>query len=144
VCGIAAHLAIAKNIAVRKVPAGELQHRLVSHGGVITFYSDLKFDDPAFAAFQWLGARGLNPGYKATPTLPLTRSNGWMKLARVLSFEKSSWQAPTESPDAPLTGGDLAEWLGQAGYVLHSKFAELRSQTLDLTQFSIAVYAALT
>jgi hypothetical protein len=85
--GIAAHLAIANEVAVRRVPTAVLQRRLVERGGVITFYEDLKFGDPAFAAFQWLGARGLNPGYCATPAQMLTREDAQTKLAHILQFE---------------------------------------------------------
>ena len=114
--GIAAHLAIQRDVPVRRVPVAELQRLLVERGGVITFYDDLPFDHPAFAAFQWLGARGLNPGYEATPEMKLTRRDGWTKLARVLRCEGKPWQTPQDDPQVPLRAADLAEWLRQAGY----------------------------
>ena len=53
--GIAAHLAIRDSVAPRRVPVAELQRLLVERRGVATFYEDLKFDHPTFAAMQWLG-----------------------------------------------------------------------------------------
>ena len=85
-CGIAAHLAIRGGVEVRRVPVPELQSLLVERRGVITFYEDLPFTDPAFAAFQWLGARGLNGGYKATKDAKLTHADAAKKLARILKI----------------------------------------------------------
>ena len=143
--GIAAHLAIHGNVAVRSVPTGELQRLLVEHRGVVTFYSDLPFDDPRFAAFQWLGARGLNPGYKATPDLKLTRRHGWEKLGRILHAEGKSWQEPQNDPETPLRATDLAAWLRQAGYEPNNAGSEPTSkQPLALAEFATVVYRALT
>ena len=142
--GIAAHLAIERGTAVRRVSAAELQHLLVAQGGVITCYSDLKFDDPTFAAFQWLGARGLNPGYKATRTLKLSRRDGWTKLVRILHFEGRTWPEPKGNPDGPLHGEDLAQWLRQAGYKpKEAEFRTLGEQQLDLSQFAELTYRTL-
>jgi hypothetical protein len=120
VCGIAAHLAIRGGVDVRRVPVPELQALLVERRGVITFYEDLPFTDPAFAAFQWLGARGLNGGYKATRDVKLTRDDAAKKLARILKVHgpisrglRARLEKATEAPD------------------------------LDLTQFATAVYQAL-
>lgn len=143
--GTAAHVAIRRHVAVRAIPAAELQRLLVERGGVITFYEDLPFDSPHFAAFQWLGARGLNPGYQATPDLRLTRRDGWTKLSRLLHAEGRPWQAPPADPQTPLCGGDLATWLQQAGCELPNDagFAALRDQPLHLAQFAVLVYRTL-
>jgi len=82
-CGIAAHLAIRRKTELRRVPTAELQSLLVERRGVVTYYDDLPFTDPSFAAFQWLGARGLNPGYKATKDRKLTAADAAAKLARI-------------------------------------------------------------
>ena len=141
--GIAAHLAIRDNVPVRRVAVPMLQHLLVAQGGVITHYNDLPFDHPAFAAFQWLGARGLNHGYMATPGLKLTRSAAWERLARVLRAEGKQWTQPTDRPDAPLRGRDLADWLTQAGFKRDAhEFRDLYDRELDLTQFVTLVYRA--
>jgi hypothetical protein len=73
--GIAAHLAITERKPLRKISTPVLQKILVERKGVITFFEDLPFDDPDFAAFQWLGARGLNKGYLASPDRTLTQAD---------------------------------------------------------------------
>jgi hypothetical protein len=142
--GIAAHLAIETGAAVRRVPTARLQQLLVEGGGVITCYSDLKFDDPSFAAFQWLGARGLNPGYKATATSKLTRRDGWAKLARVLRFQGITWSEPQDHPDRPLQAAALAQWLRQAGgQPGDAEFKTLGERQLDLAEFAHLTYRTL-
>jgi hypothetical protein len=142
--GIAAHLAIRRDIAVRRVPTAALQRLLVERSGVITFYSDLPFEHPRFAPFQWLGARGLNPGYKATPDLKLTRRDGWTKLAPILRAEGRMWPEPKDNPDAALLGQDLADWLRQAGCEpKDAGFKALHDRPLNLGQFAALVYRAL-
>jgi hypothetical protein len=110
---------------------------------VITHYDDLPFDHSAFAAFQWLGARGLNLGYRAQPELKLTRRGGWERLSRVLQAEQRPWKQPSDAPDAPLLGKDVAQWLGEAG--LPTDDAELQTlgdRELQLAQFVTLVYHA--
>lgn len=114
--GIAAHVAIGRATAVRAAPVAEIQRILVERRGVIAFYEDLPFDHPHFAAFQWLGARGLNPRYEATPDLAMTRRHGWTKLARILATEGRTWSAPDDRPDEPLQSADLDGWLRAAGF----------------------------
>ena len=109
--GTAAHVAVQRKVPVRSVPVAQVQHLLVAHGAVITHYDDLPFDHPAFAAFQWLGARGLNLGYRAQPELKLTRRGGWERLGRVLQAEQRPWKQPSDAPDAPLLGKtSLSGW----------------------------------
>lgn len=120
VCGMAAHLALQRAVQVRNVPVPELQATLVERRGVITFYEDLPFDDPAFAAFQWLGARGLNTGYKATKDARLSRAEAAGRLARILKLHGK-------------TSPGLQTWLGQA----------TASSDIDLTQFAAKVYQSL-
>lgn len=115
-CGLAAHLALARRTTPRRVPVAELQALLVEGGGVITFYHDLPFSDPAFAAFQYLGARALNPGYRAEKSTPLTRAAAAGRLARILSFEGRSWTPPAPPESEPATAQLVAAWLVQAGY----------------------------
>lgn len=138
--GLAAHLAMERKVALRKVPAGELQRLLVERGGVVTFYEDLAFNDPDFAAFQYLGARGLNPGYRAEPESALTRAAGAERLARILKFENKTWQAPA-GKDGPLTSGELGGWLKQAGYRPGPGGGDAQ---LKLRDFARTVYRALT
>jgi hypothetical protein len=120
VCGIAAHLAMRRGVEVRRVPVPELQALLVERRGVITFYEDLPFTDPAFAAFQWLGARGLNVGYKATKDAKLTRADAAERLARILRLH------------------------GQVSRDLQAQFEKAAAAPdLDLKQFATVVYQAL-
>jgi hypothetical protein len=73
--GIAAHLSITEKKPLRKISTPILQKLLVERKAVVTYFDDLRFDDPDFAAFQWLGARGLNKGYNATPDKILTQAD---------------------------------------------------------------------
>jgi hypothetical protein len=120
VCGIAAHLAIRGGVEVRHVPVPELQALLVERRGVITFYEDLPFTDPDFAAFQWLGARGLNGGYNATKDAKLSGADATQRLARIL---KSHGQ----------TSREVQARLEKAA----------GGQDLNLKQFATTVYQAL-
>lgn len=141
--GIAAHLSIRGGVPVASVPVDRLQRQLVERGGVITYYGDLPFDHPAFAAMQWLGARALNPGYEATPERPLTRRDGWVKLERIMRATGREWTAPDEEPDAPLLGRDLAEWLRQARLRGEPAGADgLKEKKLNLEEFARLVYDA--
>jgi hypothetical protein len=141
---IAAHLAITGNVALRHVPTAQLQHQLVERGGVVTFYHDLKFDAPLFAAFQWLGARGLNPGYTADPKLKLTRCDASARLARILRFEGKTWAEPRDNPQTDLSSQDLADWLAQAGYQVRlAEFRATGDNGLTLGQFATLVYHTL-
>lgn len=138
-CGLAAHLALTHRTTVRKVPTAVLQSKLVEQGGVVTFYHDLPFSDPAFAAFQYLGARGLNPGYRAEKTSPVTQSSGAERLARILKFEGKTWTPPATT-DEPLTAELLSAWLRQAGYKPAGTPA---AGPLDLAAFATQVYRAI-
>ena len=143
--GIAAHLAVRDGLAVRDVPPGELQRLLVERRGVITFYSDLPFDHPHFAALQWLGARGLNPRYEATPELKMTRRHGWIKLQRILAAEGKTWDTFHDEPDAKLTGKDVCRWLREAGYEVPNDepCTVLADKPLVLAEFAELVYHTL-
>lgn len=142
--GLAAHLAIRHDRAVRRVPMPELQRLLVERGGVITFYQDLPSDHPDFAAFQWLGARGLSPGYRATPDLKLTRGEGWTRFGKILEAEGHRQQEPPDVLDGPLTAGELAGWLRLSGFRSeHEPEPSLDGRQLNLSEFAAQVYTAL-
>lgn len=139
-CGVAADLALSKGVAVRNAPTPELQRRLVEQRGVVTFYDDLPFTSPDFTAFQYLGARGLNPGYRAEAGAPLTQAEGAARLARVLAFEGRRWRGPARTSADPLTAGDVAAWLSEAGY---TPSAPETSGPLNTRDFALQLYAAL-
>ncbi len=142
--GIAAHLTIAEKTPVSEISVSRLQQLLVEGGGVITFYSDLNFDHPDFAPLQWLGARSLNPGYKATPDMKLTRRDGWTKLGRIFAHEGKAWPAPQTDPEAKLCWPELHTWLRQAGYQASAAGLQVpEEQQLTLSEFAQIVYASL-
>ncbi|MDX2152777.1 MAG: hypothetical protein SFV54_18690 [Bryobacteraceae bacterium] len=80
----------------------------------MTFFEDVPFDDTDFAALQWLGARGLNVGYRAEKETPLTQRGGAERLGRILRYHGRVWRPPAlADPDAPLAAADLHAWLGR-------------------------------
>lgn len=139
-CGIAAHLAITGKAEVRRVPTDHLQAILVKQKGVITFYDDLKFDDPRFAAFQWLGARGLNPGYSAAPEKTLSSHEAATRLARIFDHSRVKWKAPMGLSEAPGKLSEVAAWVRSAGLRAESPATD---KDLTLADFAELVYAAL-
>ncbi len=139
--GIAAHLAVDRAVPPRAVPVAELQKLLVGRRGVITFYQDLKFDDPAFAALQWLGARGLNRGYHALPGKKLTRAEGSECLGRILQSEGKTPPQDPQQAEGALLASDVVGWLRRAGYAADESGT---SDQLDVAQFASIVYRALT
>jgi hypothetical protein len=139
VCGIAAQLSVDRKVELRRVPVPQLQSLLVERRGVITFYDDLPFNDPLFAAFQYLGARGLNTGYKANKSIRLTRKDGAERIARILKYEGKSWKTPADDLDSPLVLSDVSAWLRQAGY----RSSAAGDAPIDLGQFASAVYSAM-
>jgi hypothetical protein len=143
-CGVAAHLSLRDGTPLRSIPVAKLQHLLVERGAVITHYDDLPFDHPAFVALQWLGARGLNPGYQARPDMKLSRATASERFRRVMAVEKRTWQPPNPVGDGPLRGRDLAEWLRQAG--LKTAFPAIEQhggQELNLAQFATLLYRSI-
>lgn len=138
-CGLAADLALEKKTALRKVPTAALQSRLVEQRGVVTFYEDLPFTDPGFAAFQYLGARGLNAGYRAEKDSALTQAQAAERLARILQHEGRSWTPPATGAE-PLTAAQLAAWLRQAGYKAR---ASGETAPLTLAAFAGLVYQSI-
>ena len=87
---------------------------------MITFYDDLPFTDSSFAAFQWLGARGLNTGYKAIKGAKLNRADAAERLSRILKLHGQ-------------TSAALQTWLKEA----------ISQSDIDLTQFAAKVYQTL-
>jgi len=116
--GQAAHLALKQGIEVRRVPVDRLQQALLANNGAITYFDDLRRDDNAFIACHWLGARGLNKGYRAQPHNRLTRAEGAERLRRVLHYMRLAWPAP-DGGDGPLRTADVVGWLRSAGFPAH-------------------------
>ena len=142
--GTAAHLAIAGGVELHEVPPEDLQIALAEAGAVVTHYDDLPFDHPAFAALQFLGSRGLNPGYAATPDLKLNRQWGWVKLGRILRHMNVKWSPPDDRPDQPLVAADVVAWMKQIGWAVPEKAAaSLKDRQLTVADFAVLVYAAI-
>ncbi len=138
--GIASHLAVDRAMSLRSVPVAELQKLLVERRGVITFYHDLKFDHPAFAALQWLGARGLNLGYCAHPDKNLTRREASECLGRILQSEGKTIPAILQQPESPMLAADLLEWLRGVGLPARDRTPDGQ---LNSARFASIVYSAL-
>lgn len=70
--GTAAALAIESRTSPRKVDRTRLQYLLLRQRAVLLYYQDLPLDHPAAPAAQWLGLRGLLPGWKVELSQPVT------------------------------------------------------------------------
>lgn len=122
-CGVAIHLAAKRKTTVRRIPIDQLQAILVQQRGVLTFFEDLPFDHPAFPAYQYLGARGWNTGYKAELNEPLTREYALAALGRVFATEGRRWSPPANASGSYFTANDLKQELRRAGYRLPSNWS---------------------
>lgn len=142
-CGIAAHLARKHQVMVRRVPTNELQSVLVEQRGVVTYFDDVSFTDPHFAALQWLGARGFNKGYRAVKEETLTQHEAAQCLARVLSHCGITWTAPHAATNAPVQAADVHRWLTSAGINLVGSSMDEGVRTLDRAQFAGMLYPTL-
>jgi hypothetical protein len=140
--GIGAHLSLQRKVEVRHAPVAELQKLLVERRGVITFLGDVPPDHAAFAALQWLGARGWNTGYLGQPDKKLTRGEGWERLARILAAERKSRPAAPDRSVAPLTSDDARGWLRQAGHRVSPGAPDCNH--LNVGQFADLVYRAIS
>lgn len=134
----AADLAIASAQPPRKISAAQLQRRLAEAGCVVTYYDDLKLDDPDFAPFQFLVARALNPGYKATPDRKLTQAEAAKKLSRIFSHANIKWTA-SEAPEDPLTSASLTKMI-QGVLPVN---AEVNDHPFTLRDFTRIIYNAM-
>jgi hypothetical protein len=75
--GIAAAVAVKKNMTPREAPVEEIQQEAVRQKVRIVFYWDLPLDHPAFSAIQLLTGRGILHGFPdrtVRPDEPLTRA----------------------------------------------------------------------
>jgi hypothetical protein len=83
--GVAAGLALNRNLDVREVPVSAIQEELVRQGSYLFFYMDVPGSHPAFADIQKLSTRGALDGdenYYFRPDQPITRGD-FAKLAVV-------------------------------------------------------------
>lgn len=122
-CGIAVHLAARHRTTLRRIPTDELQAILVRQRGVLAFFEDLPFDHPSFPAYQYLGARGWNTGYRADLDQPLTRDYALAALGRLFATEGRRWSPPPQASGPTFTAQDLQAELQRAGYRLPANWA---------------------
>ena len=142
--GAAAALAAARQCNLSEVPLENLQFLLVGQHATITYYEDLPTAHPAFAALQFLGARGLNDGYLATPDLKLSQPAAAGRLQRIATVMELNWTPPTPLPEGPLLGGDLVDWLRSVGWNVPAAMARpLLKQQLTLADFAQWIYQAI-
>ena len=95
--GVAAHLSIANNTAPRKIDVDRLQRILVGQGQVITYFRDIDRKDPAYAALQYFGAKGLFTDYYA-------RSRGALEPAVAGEWSK---KLKRPAPPGSMTRGEF-------------------------------------
>ncbi|MBI4903126.1 MAG: FAD-dependent oxidoreductase [Acidobacteria bacterium] len=84
--GVAAHLAITAKVQPRNVDTDRLQRELLRQGQVITYFRDIDRTDPAYAAIQYYGTKGLFPTYESRSRALL--GNEWMGLLPRSSNER--------------------------------------------------------
>ena len=93
-----------------------LQRDLVDHGAPIYWFDDLNVEDPAFAAAQYLAAKGIFGGNDRnlhfSPSGPLTREEALVALARVMGIE----QIPTANLWSNRLTANVLQKLIAAGY----------------------------
>jgi hypothetical protein len=143
-CGHAAHIAVKEKVALRNVPVDRLQRSLVEDGGVITYLEDLESSNEAFAALQWLGARGMNTGYSAEPQKLLTRGEGAERLRRVLQNMTSMRDFRSEGElSNPLQLEEVTTWLQSVGFTVQQRQTQSSPNGVSVAEFAMFVYAAV-
>jgi ribulose 1,5-bisphosphate synthetase/thiazole synthase len=143
-CGLAANLAIQNGVELRSVPVGRLQQGLLANGGTITYFEDLEGTPETFSAFQWLGARGLNKGYRAESEKRLSRTDGAERLRRIFEVMELKWTDPTDSKMSdPLQADDVKLWLRSAGVKVDPADSASSPNGLTCEEFALLVYRYL-
>ena len=69
--GVAAHLAIEKDMQVVEIELPTLQRELLRQGQVLTYFEDIDRSHPAWEAMQYFGAWGFFPYYHAQADEPM-------------------------------------------------------------------------
>ena len=59
--GVAASLALARQVMPREVRVPELQDALIARGAKLSYFADVESSHPHFAAIQWAALRGFVP-----------------------------------------------------------------------------------
>lgn len=140
--GIAAHLSIQNQTSVRNVSIPELQLEITRQGGIVTYFEDIQPGDPDFAAFQLLGARGFNTGYRAEADSMISVRKAIQALKRVSDNSSVKWDLPSSSSGKLLTFNDLSAWI-EMPRSLKSSIRDIKGdRPLSVREFTRIIYAA--
>jgi hypothetical protein len=103
--GTAAALSIESGVAPREVPITALQERLLDGGAVLIYYRDADPGQAHYPALQYLGLRGLVPGWEARLEEPVSEADArrWI--------ENAGGGMPTGYSPGHTTRGELMELL---------------------------------
>src|SRR5690554_3689787 len=99
VAGIAAQMAIERDIEVKDVPIHQLQLRLIDHHQILTYFDDLDRGDKAFSAVQFWGTKGFFTSYQAATREALSPDDlrSWLGIFSELmdsDFGKADGEEP--------------------------------------------------
>jgi len=141
--GVAAHLALQSGVSLRDVDIDRMQRILLDQGQVLTYFSDVDAQDPAWKALQYFGTRGFFRDYSAQSHEPVSRATAadWLAAAQLSLHISSSgghyltrgeliqmfpgvaaWQNPANparGPQDPVWRGELCQalynWMDRPG-----------------------------
>lgn len=85
--GLAAYIALKKQVEIADIPVHDLQKLLIDNQQVITYFDDVSINDSAFKALQFWGTKGFFNSYNAEVRKPLKANELklWLKIFSVLS-----------------------------------------------------------
>lgn len=106
--GVAAHMALTRDVELRDVPIDALQRELVSQGQVLTYFDDVPKEDSRFEALQYFGAKGFFEDYSARPGDPLEahEAHRWAGIAR--SIVDKQYVPKRRAGGNPISRADFA------------------------------------
>ncbi|MDU1890102.1 MAG: FAD-dependent oxidoreductase [Dysgonomonas sp.] len=83
--GIAASIAIDKNIDIRKVPIDQIQDKLIKEKVTLIYFKDIRTDNPHSEMVQYMGLRGYLPEWEARLDDKIDQStvSKWSKLSGI-------------------------------------------------------------
>lgn len=87
--GVAASIALGKEVAADEVPVNELQAELLDQKAVLMYFEDVQPTHPQYKALQWLALQGLVPAWEAQLEEPVTEKEK-SKIADFFGMDASS------------------------------------------------------
>jgi hypothetical protein len=103
--GLAAHVAVQKEVPVQQVPAAAVQDLLHAGGAATIYVSDVPPESDDFAAVQWWGTRGGLHGLEPPPETPGRRGEF------ITSQYYEAYPGHAARLDRPLTAEVRQKWL---------------------------------